>query len=67
MAKTSRIGSIIWFPCAICTAIVGNAIHHSIFWSICDVIFIPLAWAKWLICQEVNMSIIRSAFSFFFK
>jgi len=47
------------------TAMVGHQIHHSIFWSICDFIFVPLAWVKWLICQEVSLSVIKSAFSFF--
>jgi len=55
--------SIIQIP----TAIIGYEIHRSLFWSICDYIFFPLAWAKWLICQEVSISIIKSAFSFFLK
>lgn len=46
------------------TAMVGNAIHSSIFWSIVDFFFWPIAWLKWLICQEVTISIIKSAFSF---
>jgi hypothetical protein len=49
------------------TAIIGYAIHHSIFWSVMDFIFLPLAWIKWLICQEVSVSVIKSAFSFFLK
>ena len=49
------------------TAITGYAIHHSIFWSIMDYLFYPLAWAKWLILQEVNLTIIKTAFSFFLK
>ncbi len=58
---------IIWFLFAICTAIVGHAIHHSIWWSIVNFLFAPLCWAKWLICQEVNLSIIKGAFDFFLK
>lgn len=46
------------------TAIVGHAIHGSIFWSIVDFVFWPIAWLKWLICQEVTMSIIKNALSF---
>ena len=57
----------LWFPFAVCTAIVGHAIHHSLFWSVCDFIFSPVAWVKWIICQEVTLSIIKSAFSFFFR
>lgn len=49
------------------TAIVGFQIHGSVFWAIVDFIFSPLAWLKWLICQEVSISVIREAFSFFLK
>jgi hypothetical protein len=46
---------------------IGYTIHGSIFWAIIDWIFMPIAWCKWLICHEVNMTIIRETFSFFFK
>jgi hypothetical protein len=49
------------------TAMIGYAIHHSIFWAIIDFIFVPFAWLKWIICQEVTLSVIKSAFSWFFK
>jgi hypothetical protein len=26
-----------------------------------------LAWCKWLICQQVNLSIIKETFSFFLR
>lgn len=55
------------FVIAMCTAIIGHAIHGSFFWSVMDFFFYPLAWIKWIICQEVTMTIIRSAFSWFFK
>lgn len=47
------------------TAMIGYHIHNSIFWSIMDFIFSVLAWVKWLICQEVNLTIIKETFSFF--
>jgi hypothetical protein len=50
---------------AIATAIIGHEIHGSIFWSIVDFLFWPFAWIKWLVCSEVNISIIKNAFSFF--
>ena len=50
---------------AIATAIIGYAIHHSIFWAIVDFFFWPIAWIKWLVCSEVNLTIIKNAFSFF--
>ena len=53
----------------ICTgsAMVGYTIHRSIFWAIMDFLFWPFAWIKWLVCQEVNMTIIRQTFEFFSK
>lgn len=47
------------------TAMVGHTIHGSFFWSIVDFFFVPFAWAKWLICHEVNMSIIKTTFAWF--
>lgn len=49
----------------ICTAMIGYQIHHSIFWSIVDFFFAPLAWAKWLIMHQVNLTLIKGTFSFF--
>ncbi len=48
------------------TAKIGYTIHSSIFWSIIDFIFPMFAWAKWLFMEEVNMSVIRNSFQFFF-
>ena len=49
------------------TAMIGYHIHGSFFWAIMDFIFTPVAWIKWLICQEVNITIIHNTFSFFLK
>lgn len=49
------------------TAILGYALHHSILWAIVDFIFAPIVWIKWIICQEVTLSIIKHAFDWFFK
>jgi hypothetical protein len=51
----------------IVAAKVGYTIHHSIFWAIVDFFFPFFATIKWLLCEEINMSIIKSAFSFFFN
>lgn len=58
---------LIAFIISLATAIIGHEIHGSIFWSIIDFFFWPLAWIKWAICQEVNVSIIKSAFEFFLQ
>lgn len=51
---------------ALCTATIGYHIHNSVFWSIMDFFFSPLAWLKWIICHEVNITIIKQAFAWFF-
>lgn len=58
---------LIFIILAIATAVVGYEIHHSIFWSIVDFFFWPFALLKWFLCQEINLSIIKQAFSFFLQ
>lgn len=65
MDKT--LGGVVHLLIATATAMIGYNIHNSIFWSIVDWFFWPFAWIKWLICQEVNMSLIRHTFAFFFN
>jgi hypothetical protein len=60
-----RFDRIIYTILSVMTAMVGYTIHHSIFWSIMDFLFTPLTWIKWLICQEVNLTIIKQTFQFF--
>ena len=48
------------------TAMIGYTIHGSIFWSIIDFFFAPIAWIKWLILHEVTMNVIRNTFTWFF-
>jgi hypothetical protein len=49
------------------TAMIGWHKHHSVLFAICDWIFMPFVWIKWLVLQEVNVTIIRETFGFFFK
>jgi hypothetical protein len=56
--------SFIYLLFSIATAMVGHAIHGSVGWSIVDFFFPIIVWIKWLICQEVNTTIIHNAFSF---
>ena len=46
------------------TAIVGKQIHGSLFWAVVDFFFYPIALVKWLICQEINLTIVKQAFAF---
>lgn len=59
------ISRFIYFIFCIGTAMVGHTIHGSVFWSIMDFFFTLFVWAKWLICQEVTMEIIKKTFAFF--
>ena len=59
-----RIGGLIHLFVAVCSAMIGYTIHHSLCWAIVDFVFYPIAWVKWLICHEVSLSIIKSTFSF---
>lgn len=52
---------------AVATAIIGWSMHGSVFYTIMDILFWPLVWCKWLIMQQVTTTIIKNAFSFFFK
>ena len=52
---------------AVLTAMVGHTIHGSLFWSIIDFLFYPVAIIKWLICQEITLTVIHHTFPWFFN
>ncbi len=56
-----------WIVFGVTTAIIGKTIHGSTGWAIADGFFSVIAWCKWLICQEVNLSIVKESFNFFLK
>ncbi len=47
-------------------AMVGYTIHKSIFWSIMDFIFTPIALIKWIIFHQITLSVIEHTFEWFF-
>lgn len=66
--QTVKSGNGIFYTIfSVMTSMIGYTIHGSIFWSIMDFIFTPITWIKWLICEEVTLSIIKTTFSWFFK
>ena len=74
MANSNGFGQFLYFIASVATGMIGYDINvkvlHSwcpLFWSIMDFFFSPFAWMKWLICQEVTMTIIKDTFSFFTK
>jgi hypothetical protein len=62
-----RVGSFIYTLICLATAMIGHTIHGSLFWAVLDFIFMPLTWCKWLICQQVTLTIIKKTFSFFMQ
>jgi len=51
---------------SVLTAMVGYTIHGSIFWSVIDFFFTPIAIIKWLICHELTLSVIKETFTWFY-
>jgi len=49
------------------TAMIGHTRHGSLFWAILDFLLAPLVWCKWLICKEVNVTLIKKSFAFFLE
>lgn len=45
-------------------AMIGYTIHGSLFWSVVDFLFSPIALVKWLICHEITLAIVQQTFSF---
>ena len=58
---------IIHLLVSIATAMIGFRIHNSLFWSFVNFIFPVISWIKWLICGEVNITLIKEAFNSFLK
>ncbi len=59
--------SAFWIFFSVATGIIGKTIHGSTGWAIFDAIFSGWVWCKWLICHEVNLSIIKESFNFLSK
>ncbi len=73
MAKESKSSgtkysfSLLGFLFSIAIAKIGYVIHGSLFWAIVDFIFSPIALLKWIITEEITLSVIKQAFHWFFK
>ena len=53
---------------ALATAMIGYNINHgSLGWAIVDFFFAPISWCKWLVCHQVNVSMIKYTFDFLLK
>jgi hypothetical protein len=58
------IANLIYLLFCVAAAMVGYTIHGSICWSIVDFFFWPLALIKWLICHQINLTVIKHTFGF---
>lgn len=68
--KDTKSVSFSWwyFITSIITGMVGYHINGgSTFWGIIDFIFSPIPWVKWILCHEINVSILKEVFSWFLK
>lgn len=61
------LGNLLYIIVSILTSMVGYTIHHSIFWSIMDFLFTPIAWIKWIIFHEVTLNVLKDSFAWFFN
>ena len=61
-----RLQAFLTIIIEIITGMVGYEIHGSPLWTIIDLIFAPVAWAKWIICHEVTLEIIKHSLAWFF-
>lgn len=64
---TKKLAAYTYTLFCVATGMVGFTIHGSLGWSLINVLFSLFSWAKWLICHEVNVSIIKQTFSFIFN
>lgn len=56
--------SLIILLFSVAVAMIGYTIHGSLFWSIVDFCFSPLALVKWLVCHEISLHVIQQTFAF---
>jgi hypothetical protein len=62
-----KLTKLLWLALSTGTAMVGMTIHGSLFWATVDFFFFPLCWLKWFFFHEVNLTIIKNTFTFFFN
>lgn len=65
VARMKQFYAVFWIIMATVTAMVGHTIHGGTFWTVMNFIFWPISWVKWLVCHDVNLTLIKQTFSFF--
>jgi len=65
VGRVTNFRGFLYTLLCVATAMVGYNINHgSLGWAIMDFLFAPLAWCKWLICHQVNLSMVKYTFNF---
>lgn len=41
--------------------------NNSLFWGIVDGLFYPIAFVKWIFCEQLTLTLVKNAFPFFFN
>ena len=53
---------------AVIVGMIGYKLNNdSLFWGIIDGLFYPIALIKWIVCDELTLTLIKQTFPFFFK
>ena len=48
--------------------VIGYTLNdNSIFWGIIDALFYPIALIKWIVYEQLTLSLIKESFPFFFQ
>jgi hypothetical protein len=68
MKKTYNTSSNYSWVFAYIVGVLGyNLNNNSLFWGIIDGLFYPIVLIKWLICEELTLSLVKQSFPFFFN
>ncbi len=60
-----EIGQTLYVIIAVATAVIGYHIHGNGLYAVINFITWPISWVYWLICHDVNITVIKETFQFF--
>lgn len=49
------------------TSMIGYTKNDSLIWAILNFFFPIISWFKWIVFKEINLTIIKNTFDWFFK
>jgi hypothetical protein len=62
-----KTGNALYVIIAVLTAMIGYNIHHNAFYALVNFIVWPISWIYWLVCHDVNLTVIKETFAFFLQ